>query len=88
MIRERIIKLIIAYGFTNDELEEKTGISSGKWANLRTRKQRANEDHITAICKIYPEYAYWITTGKELPESGQISPMTKQASEKLNLKAG
>ena len=38
---------------------------------------RASE--IEALAKLWPEYAYWLTTGKEIPEVGQISPMTKKA---------
>lgn len=32
-----------------------------------------------AIGKAWPEYRLWIAYGDELPEAGQISPMTKKA---------
>jgi hypothetical protein len=86
MIRERLIEVIKSAGLSNEDLEKQTEISSGKWANLRTKKQRANEDHIRAICNLYPEYAYWITTGMELPKEGQISPGTKATQDNMNLK--
>src|SRR5690606_7447723 len=32
---------------------------------------------LEAISSVFPEYEYWIYTGKEMPVGGQISPMTK-----------
>lgn len=83
MIRERIIKIIDEAGLKNPELEEITGIKATTWGNLRTGKQRANEDHIAAICKLKPEYAYWIATGLTLPQAGQISPELEATRQKL-----
>lgn len=84
MIRERIIQIIDKSGFSKEELEEKTGISYYKWGNLRTKKQRVNEDHLEAVNKIWPEYSYWVMTGKTLPEAGQISPELEEQRRKLN----
>jgi transcriptional regulator with XRE-family HTH domain len=83
MIRERLLEVIKKAGLSNEDLEKETDISAGKWANLRTKKQRANEDHIRAICNLYPEYAYWITTGLEIPQGGQISPITEATRQNL-----
>jgi hypothetical protein len=33
---------------------------------------------IQALAKIWPEYSLWLATGEEIPEAGQISPLTKQ----------
>jgi len=38
---------------------------------------------LDAVLSLFPEYALWITTGKEIPEAGQISPMTKRAQTSL-----
>ncbi len=38
---------------------------------------------LDAVLSLFPEYALWITTGKEIPEAGQISPMTKKAQRTL-----
>jgi hypothetical protein len=84
MIRERLITMIEKSGFKNEELEEKTGIAATKWGNLRTRKQRVNEDHIKAIEKIWPEYKYWIVFGETMPEAGQISPEIEETRKKLS----
>jgi len=87
MIRERILEIFEFYSLNNKELEEITGISSHKWGNLKTGKQRANEEHIEAIVKKWPEYSYWITTGETLPEAGQISPELEETRRNLS-KAG
>ncbi|WP_255556648.1 DNA-binding protein [Methylococcus sp. Mc7] len=86
-MRDRIKRLIAWSGLTLPELEERTGITAYKWGNLLTGKQRVNEDHITALTKLWPEYAYWITTGKTIPEVGQISPELEETRKKL-AKAG
>lgn len=63
---------------TNKTLEEKTGISRDTWSAMRNGRIRINEDHLEAINNLWPKYSYWIMTGEELPEAGQISPMTEQ----------
>jgi len=88
MIKERILEVIEKYKISNIELEAKTGISKHTWGNLRTGKQRANEEHIEAINKIWPEYAYWLSTGLTIPEAGQISPELEEIREKQNLLTG
>ena len=35
---------------------------------------------LDAIIKIYPEYSYWLVTGKEISEIDQINPLTKRAN--------
>lgn len=69
-------------------MEKETGIDRNKWSNIRGGKQRVNEDHIEAICEVYPQYAYWLTTGKTIPEAGQISPAIEKAREANSLKLG
>lgn len=84
MIRERLLEVIESTGVSPSELEEKTGIKRFTWGNLKTGKQRANEEHIEALIKLHPEYAYWITTGLTLPEAGQISPELEETRKKLS----
>lgn len=78
-MRDRIKKVIDFTGFSLQELEAKTGITAYKWGNLLTGKQRVNEDHITALDKIAPQFTYWIATGKTLPAAGQTSPDEERA---------
>lgn len=69
---------------SNPALEAKTGIKSTTWANVRLKKIRINEEHIEAIIALWPEYAYWATTGKTIPEAGQISPEIEETRQNLS----
>jgi hypothetical protein len=40
-------------------------------------------EDLEALSAVFPEYEYWIYTGKEMPSGGQISPMTKEAQREL-----
>ena len=82
-IRDRINKLIDFKEIKPTELVEKTGIDRMKWANLKRSRVRAQQEHIEAIVALWPEYAYWITTGKTLPEAGQISPELEETRKNL-----
>jgi hypothetical protein len=68
-IRDRINLIVEFTEIKQSELVEKTGVDRMKWANLKRLKIRAQQEHIEAIVKLFPEYAYWITTGSVLPES-------------------
>lgn len=83
MIRDRLLEVIDKSGMSATELEKRTGIKAFTWGNLKTGKQRANEEHISALASLFPEYAYWITTGKTLPDAGQISPEVEETRQKL-----
>lgn len=82
-IKERMLKVIESLDLTFPQLERRTGIKAMTWRNLKNTSTRANEEHISALVKIAPEYSYWITTGKVLPEAGQISPEIEEARQKL-----
>jgi hypothetical protein len=36
-------------------------------------------EELEALGRLWPEYAYWLITGSEIPEAGQISPMTNKS---------
>ncbi len=83
MMKERLIELI-NYECPNErtknkEFEEKTGINKETIRALCYGRQKFNEGHINAISAAFPEYKHWLVFGEELPEAGQISPMTKAA---------
>ncbi|TRW95010.1 DNA-binding protein [Candidatus Methylobacter oryzae] len=83
-INSRVLHLLDDSMLSNPALEAKTGIKSTTWANLRLKKIRLNEEHLEAVIKLFPEYAYWITTGKDLPEAGQISPEIEETRKRLS----
>jgi DNA-binding Xre family transcriptional regulator len=80
-IEERMREIILTTNIKSKELEIKTGIDRDRWNNLRktkpTAKVRAEE--VEALIDIFPNFAYWMTTGKEIPESGQFSPQHQES---------
>lgn len=76
-IGDRVRCVLKAYGLPT-KLENKTGIRSTTWQNVRYDKQKVNEDHIVALCNAFPEYRLWIETGRTEPGAGQIAPETKE----------
>lgn len=74
-IKERALALIEIKGASPRQLEELTGIDRYRWQNLKNKEpQKATEEHLEALAKLWPEYAYWLITGKTLPAVGQIAP--------------
>lgn len=83
MIKERLIQLWKHSTLSAKALEDATGIDRSNWYSLKQNRRRANEDDISAIVKLYPSYALWITTGNVAPEIGQTSPEYDEANNKL-----
>lgn len=82
MIEERLIALI-NYECPNErtkykDFSDKTGINKETLRALCNKRQKFNSEHINVISEFYPEYKHWLVFGEELPEAGQISPMTNE----------
>jgi len=88
MIRERLIDFFNLQEVTSKDMERLTGIDRDKWNAVRARRRRVNEDDIEAFNEAFPQFAYWLTTGKTIPEAGQISPETEKARKENSLKTG
>lgn len=56
------------------ELEEETGIPSGSWKNVWSRKQRPTAHMIEAIARRWPQYAFWLVTGITDETNGHTAP--------------
>lgn len=79
-IKERALTLIEMKGVSPRQLEELTGIDRYRWQNLKNKEgQKATEEHLDALARLWPDYAYWLITGKTIPSAGQIAP--KKATE-------
>jgi hypothetical protein len=59
-------------------LEQRTGIKADRWRCIKSGRTELRASEIQALKKVCPEYCYWLATGEELPEAGQVSPMTKK----------
>lgn len=80
-MRERILAVVAAKTEPHrkfKQLEELTGVKAASWKAVCEGRQRANEEHLTAITSRWPEYSLWLLTGRVAPEDGQISPEVEQ----------
>lgn len=55
-----------------------------RWQNIKRGKARLAADEIEILGEAYPEFRWWLMTGEENPEMGQISPDTEEVRERLN----
>ena len=55
-----------------------------RWKNISRGIIRIGPDEIEILGKIFPEYAYWLISGKTAPEIGQTSPAYDEAAKKLH----
>lgn len=75
---DRVKKIEKHEGLSREELAMKAGMKYTRLRNLVGGQGQVRLDDIEAITKAFPEYKHWLIFGEELPESGQISPMTKK----------
>lgn len=75
---ERLKLLTKHKGISKTQLAEATGVKSERWGNVLTRKVAVRLEEILKVGEAWPMYRHWLIFGEELPESGQISPMTEQ----------
>lgn len=80
---ERLALLMDLEKLKSPFLEERTGIKADRWKNVKAGKAELRATDIEALATVCPEYCYWLATGQELPEAGQISPLTKKAQQNL-----
>lgn len=77
MINERFIALVnscTTERSKHKDFEELTGIKRSTVKAVMEGRQRMNSEHLDLIGQRFPEYIYWLVTGKTVPEAGQISP--------------
>lgn len=55
-------------------LEDELGVSASSWKSWWHGRQRATEEMIHAVCKRWPQYAFWITTGIDDAQYGHAAP--------------
>jgi hypothetical protein len=78
-IEDRLILLLREDGEPHgywQALEERTGISAQRWRKAYARRQRPTPDMIEAMCKLKPQYAFWMATGITDAENGHSAPST------------
>ncbi|WP_319379909.1 helix-turn-helix transcriptional regulator [Thiomicrorhabdus sp.] len=82
-IKKRLKEVRESTGMSQIDFAIHCGLKGQVITNLENGRQYPKFELIEKIAEKYPEYEDWILTGKEFPEAGQISPMTKDTAEKL-----
>lgn len=80
-ILERIEIIQKSKGLNREDMAIETGIKFSRLNNIFSGRAKIRHEEIEAIGKKYKEYGYWLAYGEEIPEAGQISPMTKATME-------
>lgn len=75
---DRLKVLLKAKGISRPRLAAMTGVDAERWASVVNRRVNVRVDEILALGELWPAHRHWLFFGDELPESGQISPMTQQ----------
>ncbi len=55
-------------------LEDLTGVTAARWRKVYTAQQRPTPDMVQAICRLRPQYAFWVATGITDAEHGHKAP--------------
>lgn len=87
LINQRVRELREFLNLERAAFGEECDIKKKTIENIENKIQKINGEHIEKIIERWPEYAYWLTTGKTIPEAGQISPQLEDQRQKLD-KAG
>lgn len=58
-----------------EEIAEATSISARTWRNTFEARQRPTGQLIEALCRVYPQYAFWLTTGITDVDNGHVAPI-------------
>jgi transcriptional regulator with XRE-family HTH domain len=80
---KRVKEICEAEGLNREELAARTGMTYSRWHNLMNGRGTIKSGEIKATGLAFKEYAYWLAYGEEMPEAGQVSPMTKAAQSEL-----
>ena len=65
------------------ELEKSGSSSYTRWQNIKRKRARIAAAEIEILGKVFPAYRWWLMTGEEMPEAGQVSPETENVRKSL-----
>lgn len=65
------------------DMESQTGISGKRWQFFIRGQQRASDDMIAALGRVWPKYAYWLMTGLTDEANGHTSPTLERIARDL-----
>lgn len=74
-ITSRIQSFIRYFHESYTWLENVTDVKATKWRDLdRGKTKAATAEMIEAMCRVWPEFAYWFATGSDASPRGQFDP--------------
>ncbi|MCO6059819.1 DNA-binding protein [Pseudomonas sp. MOB-449] len=59
------------------ELAEAGKTEYVRWQNIKRGRARLGADEIEILGRVFPHFRWWLMTGEDKPEIGQISPERK-----------
>lgn len=59
-------------------MHELTGIAADRWSAVFAERQRPTVDMIEGVSKLWPQHAFWLTTGIEDSEAGHTDPSMRE----------
>ena len=75
---ERIKEIEKYEQLSREDLAMKCGMKYTRLRNVVGGQAEIRASDLATIASAFPEYEVWLFTGKEYPEEGQISPITKK----------
>lgn len=73
--------LIDKAGF--EQLIRESDIGLVRWQTVRYKNIRMSTQELEVLVRFYPQYAFWLASGKIAPEIGQTSPEYDEAQAAL-----
>ena len=73
-MKSRLREIYQDSGWSVPHIAKISGIQQPRWKAALYGPARINSDILEAVDKLWPQYIYWLVTGRTLPEVGQISP--------------
>lgn len=73
-VAERIRMVREAHGLSQSAFADKIGVSVRSIHTIEYRGTSASVQVVAAIAEHWPEYSYWLLTGKTIPKTGQTKP--------------
>ncbi len=78
-IASRIRPLRQAVGLGQTRFANALGVSLSLIKSVEWKRQRPTAELIEAICRTWPQFAYWLVTGDSEPNHEHISPQIEMA---------
>jgi hypothetical protein len=85
-MRDRVEELIdfVAEGYRRlKHMEDMTGIKADSWKNACRGQQRFTQEMIEKMAEVWPQYAYWLVTGRTDEGNGHTSPILERIARDL-----